>query len=153
MTRATQQEFVLPLGYVDGAGRHHRHGVMRLATALDEIEPLGDPRVKENEAFFGLLLMGRVILRLGDYAPVPLEVIAGLYTADFAYLQEVYGALNRLEGAPLSPPLSPALPPSAPVQAPAPPIPALPPTLETTCPHCGTELVLDLAPDALLAPA
>ena len=90
-------EFTLPLGYTDAAGGTHRYGQMRLATALDEIEPLGDPRVKDNEAFLGLLLFSRVVVRLGEFTPVPLEVIAGLYAADFAYLQSLYVELNGLQ--------------------------------------------------------
>lgn len=135
------REFTLPVGYLDAAGTLHRYGQMRLATAFDEIEPLGDPRVKENEAFFGLLLLGRVLLRLGDFSPVPLEVVAGLYAADFAYLQALYIDFNGAVGqgfasAPMRrPPAPSAASPSAPV---------LHGTIETSCPQCGAELILDL---------
>lgn len=132
----TQYEFALPLGYTDAAGFVHGRGVMRLATALDEVEPLGDPRVKDNEAFFGILLLSRVTLQLGAFAPVPPEVIAGLYAADFAYLQAFYAAVNAPgSGAPVLAP-HPVL--GAPAQ--------LPSSVETTCPQCGAELILDLEP-------
>lgn len=135
----TQYEFALPLGYTDAAGFVHGRGVMRLATALDEVEPLGDPRVKDNEAFFGILLLSRVTLQLGDFAPVPPEVIAGLYAADFAYLQAFYAAVNAPgSGAPMLAP-HPVLGAS--------PSPSLPSSIETTCPQCGAELILDLEPE------
>ncbi|EYB69274.1 hypothetical protein DEIPH_ctg009orf0013 [Deinococcus phoenicis] len=134
---ATHHEFLLPLGYADAAGRLHTRGVMRLATALDEVEPLGDVRVKDNEAFFGILLLSRVTLQLGEFAPVPPEVIAGLYAADFAYLQAFYAAIN----APGS---------GVPVRATLPlPAAAPPASIETVCPQCGAELILDLEPAPL----
>jgi hypothetical protein len=139
-------DFTLPLGYTDAAGRVHQHGQMRLATALDEIEPLGDPRVKDNEAFLGLLLFSRVVVRLGDFSPVPLEVIAGLYAADFSYLQALYIEVNSLAGmnrswaqfaagAPQPGFGSGQLPEHA---------PALHGSIETVCPQCQAELILDL---------
>lgn len=138
---AALHEFALPLGYADAAGRTHRRGLMRLATAFDEIEPLGDPRVRDNEAYLGLLLLSRVVVRLGDFSPVPPEVIAGLYTADFAYLQGLYLELNTALS--LSPAVAPLSPPTVPAAPPA----AIPSggTVETTCPHCGTDLLLDLS--------
>jgi len=138
------REFTLPVGYLDAVGTLHRYGQMRLATALDEIEPLGDPRVKENEAFFGLLLLGRVLLRLGDFSPVPLEVVAGLYAADFAYLQTLYIEFNgAVAGSFAAQPM--LRPPAQPLPAqPEPQPPALHGTIETSCPQCGTELILDL---------
>ncbi|WP_235514635.1 hypothetical protein [Deinococcus sp. Leaf326] len=139
---AALHEFALPLGYADAAGRLHRRGLMRLATAFDEIEPLGDPRVQGNEAYLGLLLLSRVVVRLGDFSPVPPEVIAGLYTADFAYLQGLYLELNTA----LSLPPGPGAVAPAPVAGPPPaqPVP-LGGTVETTCPHCGSDLLLDLS--------
>lgn len=129
---APAHEFLLPLGYADASGRVHRRGLMRLATAYDEIEPLADPRVQQNEAFLGLLLLARVVTRLGDFSPVPPEVIAGLYTADFAYLQQLYVQVNT----PLSP-LTPAAQGGVASPERAGPV-------ETTCPSCGAELVLEL---------
>ncbi|MGH9896833.1 MAG: phage tail assembly protein, partial [bacterium] len=83
----TEYEFTLPLGYADGEGNLHREGVMRLATAGDEILPLKDPRVQSNEAYLIVILLSRVITRLGAVAQVNPKVIEGLYAADLAYLQ------------------------------------------------------------------
>lgn len=127
-------EFTLPHGYHDQQGRVHRSGLMRLATARDEIEPLADPRVRENEAFLGLLLLSRVVTRLGEYSPVPAELVADLYAADFAYLQELYFELN---GSVASPRVASF--PTQPVAA-----PALPSVIQTVCPNCQAELTLDL---------
>ena len=87
-------EFELPQGYVDGDGNAHRHGAMRLATALDEIEPLSDPRVEANEAYLVILLLARVITRLGELPAVTPQVVEKIYAADLAYLQDVYQRLN-----------------------------------------------------------
>jgi hypothetical protein len=91
----TEYEFTLPLGYVDGEGNLHREGVMRLATAADEILPLKDHRVQSNEAYLIVILLSRVITRLGSVAQVNPKVIEGLYAADLAYLQEFYNRINR----------------------------------------------------------
>ena len=86
--------FTLPRGYVDGSGATHREGVMRLATARDEIEPLRDPAVRENEAYLGVLLLSRVVERIGDVTNVTPELIEGLFAADFDHLQRLYQRLN-----------------------------------------------------------
>src|SRR5262245_61303956 len=91
----TEYEFTLPLGFVDAEGNLHRDGVMRLATAADEILPLKDPRVQSNEAYLTVILLSRVIARLGAVAQVNPKVIEGLYAADLAYLQEFYNRINR----------------------------------------------------------
>jgi hypothetical protein len=91
----TEYEFTLPLGYLDGEGNLHREGVMRLATAADEILPLKDPRVQSNQAYLIVILLSRVITRLGSVALVNPKVIEGLYAADLAYLQEFYNRINR----------------------------------------------------------
>jgi len=91
----TEYEFTLPLGYVDGEGNLHREGVMRLATAADEILPLKDPRVQGNQAYLILILLSRVITRLGSVAQLNPKVTEGLYAADLAYLQEFYNRINR----------------------------------------------------------
>ena len=91
----TEYEFTLPLGYVDGEGNLHREGVMRLATAGDEILPLKDPRVQSNEAYLILILLARVVTRLGAVGQVNPKVIEGLYAADLAYLQELYNRINH----------------------------------------------------------
>ncbi|HEX9668970.1 MAG TPA: phage tail assembly protein [Thermoanaerobaculia bacterium] len=90
----TEHEFTLPLGYVDAEGNLHRDGVMRLATAGDEILPLKDPRVRSNEAYLVVILLSRVITRLGALAQVNPKVVEGLYAADLAYLQELYNRIN-----------------------------------------------------------
>lgn len=91
----TEYEFTLPLGYADAAGNLHRDGVMRLATAADEILPLKDPRVQANEAYLILILLSRVITRLGSVSAINPKVMEGLYSADLAYLQEFYNRINR----------------------------------------------------------
>ncbi len=91
----TEHEFNLPLGFVDAEGNLHREGVMRLATAADEISPLKDPRVQTNEAYLIVVLLSRVITCLGSLAQVNPKVIEGLYAGDLAYLQEFYNRINR----------------------------------------------------------
>jgi hypothetical protein len=91
----TEYDFTLPLGYVDAEGNLHRDGVMRLATAADEILPLKDPRVQSNEAYLILILLSRVITRLGSVPQVNPKVVENLYAADLAYLQELYNRINR----------------------------------------------------------
>lgn len=91
----TEYEFRLPLGFVDPEGNLHRDGVMRLATAADEIQPLKDPRVRANEAYLVVILLARVVARLGSLGQVNPQVIEGLYAADLAYLQELYNRINH----------------------------------------------------------
>ncbi|ABA58338.1 conserved hypothetical protein [Nitrosococcus oceani ATCC 19707] len=90
----TEYEFTLPLGYVDGEGNLHREGVMRLATAADEILPLKDHRVQSNEAYLIVILLSRVITQLGSVAQVNPKVIESIYAKDLAYLQEFYNRIN-----------------------------------------------------------
>jgi hypothetical protein len=90
----SEVEFVLPKGFLDGAGVVHRHGRMRLATARDELAPLVDPRVVRNRAYLVVLLLSRVVTRLGTVPEVTAEVIEGLYAEDFGYLQALYRRLN-----------------------------------------------------------
>lgn len=112
----TEYEFVLPRGFVDEQGNLHRHGAMRLATALDEIEPLQDARVRANEAYLSVLLLSRVIIRLGDLSTVTPDLIGNLFSSDFAYLQELYLRVNGIEES----------------------------VVETRCPTCGSRFALDL---------
>jgi hypothetical protein len=93
----TEFEFKLPMGYVDKEGSLHREGIMRLATAADEILPLKDPRVQGNQAYLVIILLSRVITKLGSVARITPKTIEGLYTADLAYLQEFYNQVNRNE--------------------------------------------------------
>jgi hypothetical protein len=97
MSVQTEFEFSLPRGYVDAAGNVHQYGRMRLATALDEIEPAQDPRVRANEAYLAVLLLARVVTRLGDLPAVTPRVIEGLFAADLAYLEDLYQRLNSHE--------------------------------------------------------
>jgi hypothetical protein len=93
----TEIEFTLPLGYLDADGTLHRDGVMRLATAADEIVPLKDPRVQQNPAYLIVILLARVVTRLGGVEQVTPKLIEGLYSTDLAHLQSLYNELNRLE--------------------------------------------------------
>jgi hypothetical protein len=94
MNLQTEFEFRLPRGYLDSEGQIHRDGCMRLATALDEIEAYQDPRVQDNEAYLPLILLSRVITRLGSLSVVSPQVISGLFASDLAYLEDLYQRLN-----------------------------------------------------------
>lgn len=93
----TEHEFTLPMGYLDKEGTLHRDGIMRLATAADEILPLKDPRVQKNAAYLAVILLSRVVVRLGGVDPVTPNVIEGLFAADLAFLQTLYNEINRVE--------------------------------------------------------
>jgi hypothetical protein len=93
----TEIDFSLPKGYVDAAGNLHRKGVMRLATAADEILPRHDPRVQGNEAYLTVIVLARVIVKLGTLADIDTGVVEGLFATDFAYLQRLYEDLNAAE--------------------------------------------------------
>ncbi len=95
MTFQTEFEFTLPRGYLDGEGRLHRHGRMRLATALDEIGPMRDPRVRNNQAYLVVILLARVTTKLGELNDVNPGVIEKLFSADMAYLQDFYRRINE----------------------------------------------------------
>ena len=99
MAFKTEFPFTLPKGYIDSEGKLHRNGVMRLATAKDEIVPLQDYRVQSNRAYLVIVLLSRVISKLGELAVVDTEVIENLFSTDLAYLQEFYRRINE-EGAP-----------------------------------------------------
>ena len=113
----TEFQFTLPRGYVDTHGNLHRTGLMRLATALDEIEPLQDPRVRANEAYLTILLLSRVVTRLGELQQISSAIIEGLFSSDVAYRQEFYIRVNEADAN----------------------------LVETQCPGCGTRFTLDLA--------
>jgi hypothetical protein len=113
----TEYQFTLPCGFVDERGDLHRGGVMRLATALDEIQPLRDVRVQSNHAYLPVLLLSRVITRLGSLHPVPPAVIERLFAADFAYLQQLYMRINEPGGT----------------------------VAETECPDCGSRFAVNVA--------
>jgi len=90
----TEFTFVLPRGYVDGAGAVHREGVMRLATARDELIPLRDDRVRENSAYLTVVLLARVIMRIGTITDIHARVVENLFAADLAFLQDLYRRVN-----------------------------------------------------------
>ena len=113
----TTFEFVLPRGYVDGTGAIHRNGTMRLATARDELMPLLDPKVRQNEAFLSLVLLAGVVTQLGTLPHVDDQVIGGLWATDLAFLQDLYRRINT-EGHTL---------------------------VEVTCPSCSTDFTVDVA--------
>jgi hypothetical protein len=117
MPLQTEFEFELPLGYTDASGNTRRRGAMRMATAMDEILPLGDPRVKSNEAYLVILILARVITRLEGLPAVSAAVIESLYAADLAYLQAFYQQINETGRT----------------------------TFEAVCPHCGSAFEIDLA--------
>ena len=91
---STEVDFVLPKGYLDPDGVLHTDGVMRLATAADEILPLKDPRVQLNPAYLTVIVLARVITRLGSLHDVNTKVVEGLFASDLNYLQKLYEQLN-----------------------------------------------------------
>ena len=93
----TEFEFVLPCGFLDDEGTLHREGVMRRATAADEILPLKDPRVVKNPAYLVVILLSRVVTRLGSLSQINPKVIENLYATDLAYLQNLYNEINRMD--------------------------------------------------------
>jgi len=95
MSLQTEYEFTLPHGYIDPDGNLHRQGIMRLATAMDEIVPLRDLRVRSNQAYLVIILLSRVIVKLGTLLSVNTGVIENLFAADLAYLQAFYRQINE----------------------------------------------------------
>ncbi|CAI6081392.1 phage tail assembly protein [Cohnella sp. JJ-181] len=116
MAFQTEYEFELPRGYVDDAGNLHKRGVMRLATAADEILPMRDPRVQQNASYLTVILLARVVTRLGELKHIDTKVIEKLFTADLAYLQNIYRQINDLET----------------------------PKLQTICPKCDHEFEVEV---------
>jgi len=112
----TEFDFVLPRGYVDEGGAIHRRGSMRLATAKDEIAPQRDARVRENESYLSVLLLSRVVTRIGDIAPINPGIIENLFASDLAFLQDLYRRINQ-EGTT---------------------------EIAVTCPSCRSEVTIDL---------
>lgn len=112
MTFETEFSFVLPKGYVDQEGTVHREGVMRLASAADEILPLRDPKVQQNPGYLTIILLTRVITKLGTLPMITTKIIENLFTMDLAYLQDFYERINSMEM----------------------------PRYKCVCPHCGEEV-------------
>ena len=95
MSLKTRYEFTLPRGYVDRDGGLHRDGVMRLATARDELEPLRDPTISgPDDPRLTIVVLARVVETLGSLDLVTPHDIEGLFAADLAYLQDFYGVIN-----------------------------------------------------------
>ncbi len=90
----TEFEFILPKGYVDEDGSLHKEGIMRMATAGDEILPLRDPRVQSNPAYLTVIILSRVVTKLGDLTDINPRIIEGLFASDLSYLQEFYRKIN-----------------------------------------------------------
>jgi len=122
MAFKTEFEFTLPKGYVDGDGNLHRKGTMRLATAKDEIVPLQDFRVKNNRAYLVIILLSRVITRLGELKDSEINpgVVESLFSADLSYLQEFYRQINETGTA----------------------------NVQAKCPSCGQEFQVDIGTGA-----
>jgi hypothetical protein len=120
MSLQTEFTFTLPRGYLDGSGQVHRMGVMRLATALDEIESMEDARVQSNDAYLPVVLLSRVVVRLGEFsdAQVTPQVIERLFAADMAYLEDLYMRLNSQDSV----------------------------VLGVVCPHCSQRFDIQVAP-------
>lgn len=112
----TEFEFVLPRGYVDGEGNVHKRGTMRLATANDEIAPLRDPRVRQNQAYLTIILLSRVITKLGSLSDVTPAVVENIFSTDLAYLQTLYRRINENAST----------------------------AVNTTCPECGHHFEVDM---------
>jgi hypothetical protein len=113
-----EHPFELPRGYIDHDGNLHREGVMRLATAADEIYPMKDPRVQGLPAYLIVILLSRVVVRLGTLPQVDPGVIENLFAEDLTYLQELYNRINGLAGR----------------------------RVAVRCPHCDGEFEAELAP-------
>jgi hypothetical protein len=90
----TEYPFTLPRGFVDEHGAVHRDGVLRLATARDEITTQTDQRVRQNPAYLTVLLLARTITRLGDLPQVDNLVVESLFASDLAFLQDLYRRVN-----------------------------------------------------------
>lgn len=94
----TEFEFTLPKGYLDSEGNLHRQGIMRLSTAIDEISPLRDPRVKANAAYATIIILSRVITRLGALSEISPAIVENFFSQDLNYLQDFYRRINGFEG-------------------------------------------------------
>ncbi len=94
MVFQTEYDFTLPKGYVDEHGSLHREGVMRLAKAADEIMPLKDPKIQQNPSYKTVIVLSRVITKLGSLKAITPKIIESLYASDLAYLQSLYNKIN-----------------------------------------------------------
>ncbi|BBM87993.1 hypothetical protein [Candidatus Uabimicrobium amorphum] len=92
-----EHDFELPLGYVDEDGNLHKVGKMRLATAADEVLPMRDPRVQQNPSYLSIIILSRVVVKLGTLKMVTPRTVENLFTKDFNYLQRMYSQINGVE--------------------------------------------------------
>ena len=92
----TKFEFTLPTGYLDSEGNLHRKGIMRRSRAVDEIDPLKDERVQVNPAYSTIIILARVIVKLGALEEVTPEIIEELFADDLNYLHRFYRQVNGL---------------------------------------------------------
>lgn len=91
----TEFDFTLPKGFVGSDGTLHRQGTMRLATARDEIEPLRNRTIDgPDDPYLTILVLARVITSLGTLPEVGVAEVEGLFAADLAFLQDLYGIIN-----------------------------------------------------------
>lgn len=116
----TEYPFTLPRGYVDEHGRMHRDGIMRLATARDELTTQADQRVRANPAYLTVLLLERTVTTLGDLPAVDTFVVENLFASDMAFLQDLYRRINADGHTEVA----------------------------VSCPHCGNDFAVDVAGDA-----
>jgi hypothetical protein len=116
MNLQTEFEFTLPKGFVDRDGNLHRQGIMRLASAKDEILPLQDQRVQRNESYHVVILLSRVVTKLGEVPTINPGVIENLFASDLSYLQDFYNHVNSNGKT----------------------------SREMVCPHCDTKFELEL---------
>jgi len=123
MAFTTEYKFKLPRGFVDAEGNVHKEGTMRLATARDEILPLQDYRVQANRAYLVIILLSRVVSRLGTLPMITVDTIENLFSTDLAFLQEFYRKINEEGGAPKH---------------------------HVGCPKCGHEMDIDMVTGALI---
>src|SRR5262249_12803001 len=103
MPLRTEHDFTLPMGFVDAEGNVHREGVMRLATAADEILPHRDPRVRENPAYLAVAVLSRVVLGLGGLPVTATGVVERMWLQDFVFLQDLYNRINETGAEPGEP--------------------------------------------------
>jgi hypothetical protein len=94
MALQTEFQFTLPKGYIDKDGNLHKKGTIRLASAADEILPMKDPKVQRNPSYLAIIVLSRVITKLGELPHISTDTIENLFISDLTYLQELYRRIN-----------------------------------------------------------